>query len=70
MRKRLRLLWSKPDWREKLMQVNPLAINGQLGVEKQNQAHQAIRDIVRDSARVFGEWLAEPKARPLHFHSK
>lgn len=66
MRKRLRLLWSLPDWREKLMQVNPLAINGQLGVEKQNHAHAVIRTIVADSDRLFGPWLADPKKK-LHF---
>ena len=45
------------------MQVNPLAINGQLGVEKQNHAHQIIRDLIADSDRVFGAWLAEPKKK-------
>lgn len=67
MRKRLRLLLSKPDWREKLMAVNPLALNGMLGEGKQKHAEQVVRTIIRDSCRVFGEWLAEPK-RKLHFH--
>ncbi len=63
LRKRLRLLASKPDWAEKLRQVNPLALNGQLGFEKQQQAEAYIRTIIRDSCRVFGEWLSEPKKK-------
>jgi hypothetical protein len=66
-RRRYRLLVSLPDWRAKLMTVNPLAINGTLGPEKQKHAEQVIRQIVSDSDRVFGSWLAEPK-RKLHFH--
>ncbi len=63
LRKRLRLLASKPDWAEKLRQVNPLALNGQLGFEKQREAENYVRKVIRDSCAVFGEWMAEPKGK-------
>ncbi len=63
LRKRIRLLLSKPDWREKMMQVNPLALNGQLGFEKQQEAENYVRTVIRDSCRIFGEWMAEPKKK-------
>lgn len=63
LRKRIRLLLSKPDWRAKMMEVNPLALNGQLGIEKQQAAEAYVRKVIRDSCAVFGEWMAEPKKK-------
>lgn len=66
MRVRLRLLRSKPDWAAKIKAINPLALQGQLGPEKQKHAEFLIREIIRASDGVFGPWMAAP-ARKLHF---
>lgn len=63
LRKRLRLLATLPEWRDRIRQVNPLALDGTLGIEKQNEAHAHIRKVVHDSDAVFGPWLADPKKK-------
>lgn len=64
-RQRFRLLISKPEWAERL-KINPLATQGQLGPEAQARAHEAYRQVFRDSVRVFGPWLKVP-AKKLIF---
>lgn len=66
LRARLRLLRSKPDWAVRIRRVNPLALQGQLGPEKQKHAEFLIREVISDSDRVFGPWMRAP-AKKLHF---
>ena len=66
MRTRLRLLRSKPDWAAKLKVINPLALNGQLGPEKQKHAEHLVREVVKASNAVFGPWMKGP-SRKLWF---
>ncbi len=56
MRQRLRLLRSKPEWAQRLMTINPLALQGHLGEEKQKHATYLVQEIIKDSERVFGPW--------------
>lgn len=56
MRQRLRLLRSKPEWMARLMTINPLALQGHLGEEKQKHATLLVQEIIKDSERVFGPW--------------
>ncbi len=60
MRTRLRLLRSKPDWANKLKVINPLALNGQLGPDKQKHAEHLVREVIRSSEAVFGPWWKAP----------
>jgi hypothetical protein len=60
MRTRLRLLRSKPDWAAKLRAINPLALNGQLGPDKQKHAEFLVREVIRSSESVFGPWWKAP----------
>ncbi len=69
MRTRLRLLASKPDWAAKIKAVNPLALNGQLGLEKQKHAEHIVREVVKASDAIFGPWMASP-AKKLWFGGK
>lgn len=57
---RMRKLWASPDWQQRLKVINPLATQGQLGPEKQKQAHQLLLGIIADSDRVFGPWMKVP----------
>ena len=66
MRARLRLLRSKPDWSAKLKSINPLALQGQLGADKQKHAEHLVREVIKASEAVFGPWMAGP-AKKLHF---
>ncbi len=66
MRTRLRLLRSKPDWAAKIKAVNPLALNGQLGEEKQKHAEHLIREVIKASDVPFGPWMKAP-AKKLWF---
>lgn len=67
LRARLRLLRSKPDWAAKLKSINPLALQGHLGPEKQRHAEELVKQVIRDSERVFGPWMKAP-TKKLHFH--
>lgn len=60
MRARLRLLRSKPDWSDRLKAINPLALNGQLGPEKQKHAEFLVTEVIRASEAVFGPWWKAP----------
>ncbi len=66
LRRRLRLLASKPDWAVRIRRVNPLALQGALGIDKQRHAEFLIREVIAESDRVFGPWMKGP-ARKLHF---
>lgn len=66
MRARLRLLRSKPDWAAKLKTINPLALQGQLGPEKQKHAEFLVREVIESSEAVFGPWWKAP-AQKLWF---
>lgn len=66
MRTRLRLLRSKPDWYNKLASVNPIALQGYLGEAKQKEAESYIRQVIKDSNAVFGDWWKAP-AKKLIF---
>lgn len=66
MRKRLRLLRSKPEWEARLKTINPLALQGFLGPDKQKHATALVKEILDDSARVFGPWWKGP-AKKLMF---
>ncbi len=66
LRARLRLLRSKPDWAARIKRVNPLALQGQLGPDKQKHAEFLIREVITESDRVFGPWM-KAKPRKLHF---
>jgi hypothetical protein len=59
-RERLSLLRSKPDWAEKLKRINPLAVQGQLGPEKQKHAHHLVMEVIRASDVTFGSWMKAP----------
>jgi hypothetical protein len=56
LRHRLRLLRSKPDWAKRLKRINPLALQGHLGDDKKRHAEMLVREVIDDSARVFGPW--------------
>lgn len=60
MRARLRLLRSKPDWAERLKRINPLALQGQLGPDKQKHAEFLVREVIKASEAVFGPWWKGP----------
>ena len=60
MRARLRLLRSKPDWSEKLKRINPLALQGHLGNDKQKHAEFLVREVIKASESVFGPWWKAP----------
>lgn len=66
MRARLRLLRSKPDWADRLKRINPLALQGQLGADKQKHAEFLVTEVIRASEAVFGPWWKAP-AKKLHF---
>lgn len=66
MRARLRLLRSKPDWAARLKTINPLALQGQLGPEKQKHAEFLVAEVIRNSEVVFGPWWKGP-AKKLWF---
>lgn len=62
MRQRLRLLRSKPEWEARLKTINPLALQGHLGEDKQKHATLLVQEVIKDSERVFGPWWkAAPK---------
>ncbi len=63
MRKRLRLLRSKPDWAAKLRRINPLALAGTLGEEKRLEADAEVRKVIVASDATFGPWWKEPERR-------
>lgn len=63
LRARLRLLRSKPDWAAKIQAVNPLALQGQLGEEKQKHAEHLIREVIKASNATFGPWMKDPTKR-------
>lgn len=65
LRKRIRLLASKPDWAAKLKELNPLALAGTLGEERRRHAAHLVMEIINDSDRVFGPWNKE-RARKLY----
>lgn len=67
LRKRVRLLMSKPDWRAKLELMNPLAWTGDLGAEKQRSAKVYFWQVIQASDKVFGDW-AKVKDKPLWFN--
>lgn len=69
MRDRLRLLRSKPDWAAKLKRINPLALQGQLGPDKQKHAEFLVLEVIRASGDVFGPWWKAP-AKPMWFSGK
>jgi hypothetical protein len=60
LRARLRLLASKPDWADKLKRINPLALQGQLGEDKQKHAEHLVMEVIRASDAVFGPWMKAP----------
>lgn len=66
MRARLQLLRSKPDWAAKLKTINPLALQGQLGPDKQKHAEFLVREVIKSSEAVFGPWMKAP-AKKLWF---
>ncbi len=62
LRHRIRLLRNRRDWRAKLERINPFALQGRLGEEKQLHATELVRQIVKDSNVIFGDWWkAKPK---------
>lgn len=67
VRKRIRLLRSKPEWAARLATINPLAANGSLGPVKREEAERAYWAIIKDSCRLFGP-VFKGKARKLWFH--
>lgn len=60
LRARIRLLASKPDWADKLKRINPLALQGQLGADKQRHAEHLVMEVIRASDAVFGPWMKAP----------
>jgi len=66
MKDRLALLRSKPDWHEKFKVLNPYALQGYLGKEKQREADAYVRRIIESSNAIFGPWWKE-QAKPLVF---
>lgn len=63
MRKRLRTLRQHPEWAARLKRINPLALNGQLGLDKKKHAEQLVREVIDDSTRVFGPWWKDRPAK-------
>lgn len=57
---RIALLKTKPDWVPRLKAVNPLALAGCFGFDKQAQATRAIIRVCDDSDRLFGPWRQAP----------
>ncbi len=57
LRARIRLLASKPDWADKLKRINPLALQGQLGADKQKHAEFLVMEVIRASDATFGPWM-------------
>ena len=66
MRQRLRLLRTKPEWAARLMRINPLALQGHLGEDKQKHATLLVQEVIKDSERVFGPWW-KPTPQKLIF---
>lgn len=66
MRKRVRMLQTLPDWRDKFKRINPLALQGTLGEEKRKEADALVRKILVAADEKFGPWW-KPAAKPLWF---
>lgn len=63
LRARIRLLRSKPEWAAKLKVINPLALQGQLGPEKQKHAEYLVKEVIKSSDATFGPWMKGPAKR-------
>jgi hypothetical protein len=66
LRARLRLLRSKPDWKVRIQRINPLALQGAFGKEKQKLAQLEVMKVINDSNRIFGHWMKPPPPAPAY----
>jgi hypothetical protein len=62
LRARIRMLQGYPEWQDRFKRINPFALNGQAGKnpderqQRQLEATELVRQIIRDSNVVFGDW--------------
>ena len=70
MRRRLQFLRTMPEWHLRFRQINPLALQGQLGKAKKREAEIAVRKILAAADVKFGPWWKSAPARPLWFSSE
>lgn len=70
LKRRIRFLMTMPEWRDKILAVNPYASAGVLGPAKRMEAEKYLRKVWAEADVKFGEWWKEPPAKPLFFHAK
>jgi hypothetical protein len=61
--KRIAQIRRDPEWRLRGERINPLALDGSLGADKQEKALEMWRQLIEDSNRKFGDWRKDKPAR-------
>lgn len=67
LRKRLRLIRSRPEWAAKIKAINPLAVAGHLGPGKKQEATILIWKVLEESNAVWGDWKRPEPDGPVFF---
>jgi hypothetical protein len=68
LRKRFREMTAHPTFAARMKRINPLAMQGQFGRDKQEAAAAEFRKLLAESDKKWGEWW-KPKAAPLFSYS-